>query len=55
MFRKAIRSIKPVKKSGFNAYMSNLNRAHVPGGPTADEARKDYGAVAKSESVWAGF
>ena len=55
MFMKAIRSFKPTGKSRFNAYMSNLNRAHVPGGPTADEARKDYGAVAKSESVWAGF
>ena len=32
MFRKAISSIKPVKKSGFNAYMSNLNWAHAPGG-----------------------
>ena len=55
MFRKALKSIRPARKSGFNAYMSNLNRAHETGGPTADEARKDYGAAARSESVWAGF
>ena len=55
MFRKAIRAIKPSRKSGFNVYISNLTRVHETGGPTADEARKDYGAVARSESVWSGF
>lgn len=55
MFRKAIKSIKPARNSGFTAYMSNLNRMHRAGGPTADEARKDYSAAARSETVYAGF
>ncbi|MCH7801767.1 MAG: hypothetical protein IIC24_09535 [Chloroflexi bacterium] len=55
MFRKALTSIKPARMSGFNAYMSNLNRMHGAGGPTADEARKDYRAAARSESAWAGL
>ena len=55
MFKRVLKSIKPNRKTGFNAYMSNLNRTHETGGPTADEARKDYRAAARSASPWTRF
>ena len=32
------------RRSNFDTYMANLVRKGIHGGPTADEARKDYNA-----------
>ena len=42
-------------RSSFDAYMSNLVRRSTHGGPTADEARRDYraaSAAAAGIAVW---
>ena len=36
--------------SGFGLYLNNIQRGGRSGGPTVDEAKKDYKAVARNEA-----
>jgi hypothetical protein len=55
MFHKFINSIRSLghHSTGFELYLSGLNRHRMGGGPTADEAKKDYRRAVHSEN--AGF
>lgn len=52
MFHRFINSIRSLghHSTGFEVYMSGLNRDSMSGGPTADEAKKDYRRVLRSEN-----
>ena len=55
MFSRIKKAIRPSGRSDFDSYIGNLSKSGNYGGPTADEARKDYRATVWSESVWAKF
>ena len=40
--------------SGFETYITNLHRTGESGGPTAQEARKDYSVATRVNIPWAG-
>jgi hypothetical protein len=55
MFHKFVTSIRSLVNhpTGLGLYLSNLQRHPIEGGPTADEAKKDYRR--SIDSVNAGF
>ena len=43
-----ITDVLSVVPTGFESYFANLQRRNVRGGPSADEARRDYLAALRS-------
>ncbi len=55
MFNKFINTIRHLNEpSGFGLYLNNIQRHGRSGAPTAEEAKRDYRAVARNENE-AGF
>ncbi|MDP6454515.1 MAG: hypothetical protein QF898_14525 [SAR202 cluster bacterium] len=52
MFSRVIKAIKPSGKSSFDNYIGNLSKSSHRGGPTYDEARRDFAAAVKAERIW---